>query len=400
MVLTHPTRARLGTILLFLATQGATQRPGDPTAVLTQIEGQVTLSSAGRAEFRSARRAAERQIIRLGEVVHVPTGAQVTLICSTETLVRLTGPRDWALDATACGRGLPLPECSYRNLASHAGRIVPKNGALLLEFETRNADVGLDPVLLSPRNATTESYPRLVWTQVPAALEYEIRVRGPIDTSIRLAADAVHCGRGSGAWRDLDVCSWLPSQKWPALERGKPILLSFGSRQSLAAPFSQIREVYRIHVLPESEQRRLQEHLHQFAKLPFDKASHLLLTAAAFAQVGLYADAISAYDEALQVQEVPEARVTLGDLFLNIGLTALAVREYRQVLADSPHSAARAAAEIGLGQVAYSSKLFADARAHFERARELYTSLGLPSEAETAREAAASLQADSGKELL
>src|SRR5258706_8977965 len=116
MALIDPRRARIGTILFLLASQSAAQKPANLTAVLTQIEGQVTLSSESRAEFRSVRRAAPRQIIRRGEVVHVPASAQVTLICSTEMLVSLTGPRDWALDATACGRGLPLPESSYRNL--------------------------------------------------------------------------------------------------------------------------------------------------------------------------------------------------------------------------------------------------------------------------------------------
>lgn len=397
MALIGPRRTRIGTILFLLAGQGAAQKPADLTAVLTQIEGQVTLSSESRAAFRPVRRAAQRQIIRRGEIVHVPTGAQVTLICSTETLVSLTGARDWVLDATACGRGLPLPESSYQNLASYAGRILPKNGALLLELETRNVEVGLGPILLSPRDtAVMDAYPRLVWTQVPNAVEYEIELRGPVGTSIRLAADGLHCGRGSGPWHDLDVCSWAPSGKWPALEPEKPVFLRFGSRQALAASLRQAREIYQIHLLSASGQRRVQENLRQIATLPVDKASRLLLTAGAYAQGGLYADAIAAYDEALQTQKIPEARVTLGDLYLTIGLTALADREYRQILAGAPDPAAQAAAELGLGQVAYFRKRFGDARAHFERARELYVILGLPAEAEDVRAAAARAQPHSG----
>jgi hypothetical protein len=91
-------------------------------------------------------------------------------------------------------------------------------------------------------------------------------------------------------------------------------------------------------------------------------------------------------------------RVTLGDLNLTIGLTALADREYRQVLAGAPAPDAQAAAELGLGQVAYCRKLFGDARAHFERARGLYAKLGLPAEAAAARAAAARVQAHSGKD--
>jgi hypothetical protein len=399
MALIDPGRARIGAILFLLASQGAAQKPADLTAVLTQIEGQVTLSSENRAEFLSVRRAAQRQILRRGEMVHVPTGAQVTLICSTETLVSLTGPRDWALDATACGRGLPLPESSYRNLVSYAGRILPRNGALLLELETRNVEVGPGPILLSPRDtAVLDASPRLVWTRVPDAVEYEIEIRGPVGTSIRLAADGLHCGRGSGPWRDLDVCSWAPSGKWPALKPEKPVFLRFGSRQTLTAPMRQVREVYEIHILSVDDQRSVQERLRRIATLPMDKASRLLLTAGAYVQHELYADAIATYDEALQAQEMPEARVTLGDLYLTLGLTALAEREYREILAGAPDPAAQAAAELGLGQAAYFRKLFGEARAHFERARELYTTLGLPLEAEDARAAAARLQAHSGNE--
>jgi tetratricopeptide (TPR) repeat protein len=391
---------RVGAILFFLlASPGAAQKPADLTAILTRIAGQVTLSSESRAEFHPVRRAAQRQILRRGEVVHVPTGGEVTLICSTETLVSLTGPRDWGLDATACGRGLPLPESSYRNLASYAGRILPRDGALLLELETRNVEVGPGPVLLSPRDtAVLEASPRLVWTQAPDAVEYEIEIRGPVGASIRVAASDLQCGHGSGPWRGLDVCSWTPSGKWPALEPEKPVFLKLGSRQALAAPLRQIREVYKIYLLSVSDQRDTRERLRRIAALSVDDASRLLLTAGAYARHELYADAIATYDEALQAQEIPEARVTLGDLYLTASLPALADREYRQVLAGAADPAARAAAELGLGRVSFIRKLFDDARAHFERARELYTKLGLAAEAEEARAAAVSLQAPTGND--
>ena len=392
MALINARRALLGAVLLLLARQSSAQKPEDLTAILTQVEGQVTLSPVSPKEFRSVNHAAERRIFRRGEAVHLPNGSQVTLICSTEMLVSLTGPRDWVLDMAACGRGLPLPKSSYRNLASYAGRILPRNGALLLELETRNVEMGLGPILLTPRDtAVLKGYPRLVWTRVPDAIEYEIELRGAVEASIRLAASELECGQGSGPWHGLDVCSWTPSGKWPALEPEKPIFLKLGSRQALAAPLRQIREVYKIHLLAAGDQRDVQERLRQIDALPMDKASHLLLAAGLYAQRGLYADAIATYDEALQRQEIPEARVTLGDLHLALGLAALADREYRKVLAGAPDPATQAAAELGLGQVTYLRKHFGEARDHFERARALYASLGLTAEAESARAAAADL---------
>jgi tetratricopeptide (TPR) repeat protein len=155
--------------------------------------------------------------------------------------------------------------------------------------------------------------------------------------------------------------------------------------------------VYEIHLLPVDDQRSVREGLRQIAMLPIDNTSRLLLTAGADAQHGLSADAIATYDEALQAHEVPEARVTLGDLYLSLGLVGFADREYRQVLTGAPEAAAQAAAELGLGQTAFLRKHFGDARAHFERARALYASIGLAAEAEAARAAAAEVQGGGSK---
>jgi hypothetical protein len=390
-------RAGIGALLFLLASQSAAQGPADLTAVLLRIEGQVTLSSDRRAELRSVRHAAQRQVIRHGEIVHVPAGAQLELICSTDTLVSLKGPVDWPLDAPACGRGLALPESSYQNSAPHAGRLLSRKGVLLLEFETRTWGWGLGPVLLSPRNtAVMNPRPSLVWTRVPDAVEYEIALRGPVAASIRVAAGDLRCGRDLAPWHDLEVCSWSPSERWPSLEPEKFVSLRLGDRQTLTAPFRQASEVYELRLLPVNEQNAVQENLREIATLSIDSATRLLLTAGVYVQGGLYSDAITTYDEALRAQEVPEARVTLGDLYLASGLTNLANHEYRRVLAGAPTPPVQAAAELGLGYVAYFRKRFGDARDHFERARATYAALGLSAEAENAR--AAAVRAQSGSD--
>lgn len=390
MAMSHLRRACLGTSLFFLVSQGGAQKPPDLTAVLTRIEGQVTLSAQTRAEFRSVHHAAPRQVLRSGEIVHVPAGARLDLICSTDTLVSLQGPVEWTLGATACGQGRALPESSYRNLAPQAGRLLSKNGSLLLEFETRNWEGDLGPILLSPRNtAVLDPRPTLVWTRVPEAVEYEIELRGPVSLSIRVAAGDLRCGPDLSPWQGLDVCAWTPSDRWSSLEPDSPVFLRLGSRKAPAASLRQNREVSRIHLLPVNEQPALRERLRQIDTLSIDRGTRLLLSAGVYARSGLSSAAAATYDEALKAEEVPEARVTLADLHLANGLTILADREYRRVLENAPGPAVQAAAELGLGFAAYLRKRFDDARAHFERAQEIYATLGLPVEAEKARAAAA-----------
>lgn len=396
MAFINITRASIGTIFLFLASGSTAQKPPGLTAVLIPVEGQVTISLPSKT-LPLVRPARQYQVIRRGEVVHLPAGAKATVLCSTEKRVILKGPRDWTLDETDCEQGAQVPGGSYGYLVAFTGRIVlSTNGFALLENKAREVRPGFGPFLLSPLDtAVTDTRPRLVFTQVPGAREYELELRGAANMSVKLPADDLHCGPGSGPWRGLDVCSWAPSDQWPALEPGKPLFLKLGSRQSMKAPLVTAQEVYKIQLLPGDEQRSVQEDLRQIAALPVDPASRSLLTAGTYAKRGLYADAISNYDEALQVREIPEARVTLGDLYLTVGLTESAEREYRRVLASTPGSAAQAAAELGLGQVFYVRKRFDDARAHFERARDLYAKLGLPAEAEKARAAAESLRAPS-----
>lgn len=392
----RPWRAALGAILrmTLLAGSAAAQKPADLAAVLIRIEGQVTLSSDRPADLRAVRRAAQRQVLRPGETVHLPAGAQATLVCSTDTLVDLQGAREWVLDAAACGRGARLPEGSYRSVAPQAGRLLPRQGVLLLEFETRG-DENRGPVLLSPRNTDVlDPRPLLVWTRVPDVAEYEIEIRGAARALIRVAAGDLSCGPGSGPWQGLDVCSWTPSDRWPSLEPGTPVLLRIGDRRTVAAA----RDSSTIRLLPAGEQSIAREDLRQIDALPLDESSRLLLTAGACARHGLAADAIAAYAEALRDQDLPAARVTLGDLYLDRGLWSLAEREYGQVLAGAPDPAAQAAAELGLGHVAYLRKDFGDAAAHFERARAAYAALGLAAEAEDARAAAASARGQGGKE--
>lgn len=385
-----PRGACIGAILLLFSSPSTAQKRPDLKAILTRLEGQVTLSSQSRSKFRDVRVAAQRQILRPGEAIHVPAHAQVTLACSIDTLVSLTGPADWVLDTAACQRGVPLPEGSYQNLDSHAGRIIPRNGALLLELETRGVEAGFGPILLSPRNtAVLDANPRLIWTRVPDAAEYQIEVRGQARTLIPLAADGLQCGPGSGPWQGLDVCSWAPSGRWPPLEPDRSVSLKFGTRQTLKGPLRQAPGVYEIRLLSADDQRRVQESLRHIATLHLDEPSRLLLTAGVSVQSGLYADAIAAYYEALQAQEIPEARVTLGDLYLTRDLAALADREYLQAQADTSDFAVQAAAELGRGHVAYSQRRFGDAQAHFERASEIYSKLGLSAEAADAREAEA-----------
>jgi tetratricopeptide (TPR) repeat protein len=118
--------------------------------------------------------------------------------------------------------------------------------------------------------------------------------------------------------------------------------------------------------------------------LSLNGEARLLLEADLYAREGLLAEAITAYQKFLLVQDIPEVRVTLGDILLEVGLSRLAANTYREVLDRNSEIAAQAAAEFGLGRVEYNRINLNQAACHFSKARELYTSLSLKKEAATA----------------
>jgi hypothetical protein len=186
--------------------------------------------------------------------------------------------------------------------------------------------------------------------------------------------------------RDLDVCSWDAAGRWPLMPPGAPLLVRIGFRTAPGAPLRQAREPVQLSLLSVEPGVALRAELRRIGELPLDAADRLLLAAGLAAQSGLTADAIEDYERALELAELPAARASLGDLYLSIGLTNLAERQYRKVVPGAAVAdPAAAAAELGLGCVDYLGTRFGEAAAHFERARRLYARLGLAEEQDAAQ---------------
>lgn len=360
------------------------------TAVLTQLQGGVTISEAAlrsRGPDIPPRRAQFLQVVGPGDEIHVSASAGAGFVCSTDRWVELPENQAQRLTEELCRAGKPLPPGTYRRLAPAAGRMVSLKGVNVLEGETRvpwDEAYGV-PHLLSPRSSSVlDGRPRILWAQVQEAIEYEITLTGPAPFDLRLDAEQVSCGE---RWGDIAVCS-LP---FPAKERelppGEISFLDIGARLSLAGPLRKDLESSRIQRLSTKKAEEIRSQLDSLKALPLDPATRQLLEADLYARAGLLADAIPAYLNALTLQDVPEVRVTLGDAYLKIGLLRLSARAYKEVLDGNPSPAVQAASELGLGRVEYIRQNFERAACHFRKARDLYLSLGLKEETALAGQA-------------
>jgi hypothetical protein len=366
-------------------------QPEKLTAVLTQLQGMVTISEAAlrsRGPDIPPRRVQFLQIVGMGDEIHVPAGAGVGFVCSTDRWVELPENQGQRLTEQLCRNGKRLPPGTYRRLAPVAGRMVTLKGAVnVLEGETRvpwDEAYGV-PHLLSPRSSSVlDGRPRILWTQVQEAIEYEITLTGPAPFNLRLDAEQVSCEE---RWGDITICSLL----WPEKEKELPpetiSFLSIGARLSLAGPLREESES-RVQRLSTEKTEEIRSQLESLNALPLDDATRLLLEADLYAREGLLADAIPAYRKALALQALPEIRMTLGDAYLKTGLLRFAALTYKEALDGNPSPVVQAAAELGLGRVEYDRQSFERAACHFRKARDLYLSLGLKEEAALAKRAA------------
>jgi len=352
------------------------------TAVLTQVQGNVTIAEATVTRGTSEpRRAQFLQIVRSGDAVNLPAGAGAGFVCSTDRWVEINGNKNQRLTEDLCRSGKPLPLGTYRKLSPGAGRLRSIKNALVLEGDTRNGDdedFGV-PILLSPRNtAILEARPTILWTPVSEATDYEIDLTGPKPFKIRLDASGVDC---TATWGDATVCKLPYPDKEPDLPPGTISFLTIHARRGIAAPLREEAQPGRLNRLPADKAEEIRLQLERLGNLPLDEQSRQLLAADIYAQEGLFADAVTSYRRALATRDTPEVRVTLGDILLKIGLLRPAARLYQGVLDGNPGTAVTAAAEFGIGSVEYVRRSFEHAECHFRKARDLYAALGLKEEA-------------------
>jgi hypothetical protein len=376
-------------IAIFLA--GAV-RGADLTAVLSEVEGNVTVKeeTPPRQTVRSGpsiRLARFLQVVRVGDEIRVPTGAGAGLVCSNDRWVSLSEGIESRLTKDLCLKGKELPPGTYRKLAPVGGRMPSIAGALVLERKTRapeDEDFGV-PLLLSPRNTSLlDPRPEIVWTPVPGAVEYEIKLVGVFSFRLLLDTSDLPCTRSGEDWGEPAVC-FMP---WPAsapdLPRGETFFLRVGARRGLASPLREGAEPSQIQRLTEEGAEEVQLNLERVRDLPLGCEARHLLEADIYAQAGVLSAAIPAYRKALRLRDTPESWITLGDLYFASGLFRSAARSYQSILDSGLDATAQAAAELGLGRVEYVYNSLETAVKHFSRSRYLYDSVGLKDEAEAA----------------
>lgn len=365
-----------------------------PRAVVVEIDGGATvLEDSGGAGAPAPRRLQALDLVGSGNTVALQAGQRIALLCSTERLVRVDGPARWRLDDGSCGQGRRQPPGTFDGVVPERGRLVRFGDVLALEMTTRDEHRTGVPVLLAPRNtAVLDPAPDLVWTAVPGAVKYRVEVMSlaTLDgKTVEVEPGEAGCGEGLESWPGIEVCS-LP---WSSLASsaeppGGTVSLTVGAQVAMGGPLRSEDHRPRIHWLTAAKRRQLEERraLARGQEDPFLRAT---LEARAVLELELYEEARRRLLEALAVRSVPALRVSLGDLYMEIGLPARAMESYRGAAETATGAAVRGAAEYGLGRASYAMSRYGQAREHFERAADHFGRAGLTPERTAAARSAA-----------
>jgi hypothetical protein len=357
--------------------------------VLTRVKGNVRIRpSAGGAPSPAKR----LQPIRPQGSLVVSGGAEAWVVCSNDRELRIPGdvrPVGGRITDEVCARGRQLPAGSYLSVRPDGGRIKSVGGSLELEGEARGEDDDINtPDIMSPlEGAVDDTRPKIAWVGVPGAVQYELNVNGPEEVSVTYDAAQVRCTTGTGA--QISICE-APFPAGKSLKRGVQYVVSLGARKAITDPFRRAESIS-VTVLSEAQSGSLAAELRAIGSLGEDDVLAHLLRAGVYGKYRLYTEAAGAYQQATAADPLPAAHVTLGDVYRTAGLNQPAFESYQRALSlasSQQDDAARAAAEYGLGMVAYTRKRFADAAAHFRNAETLYVALNLPAETEASRKAA------------
>jgi len=360
-------------VLLLLGLSGAGHCE-ELTAVITQLDGTVTLKGPGVGGFPAAKML---QIIRSGVVLHLAKGGSAGVVCSSDRFVRVQGTPKWQVTFENCAQG---EKTDYDLFAPTGGRFRYAQGLWAFELEARGGDDGdpLAPVVLSPRNTTIRSpRPSIRWLQVPSAVEYQIEWTGRGADAFTLDLDA----------RDVSCRLGICELPWPAerpdLPPGRSFFLSVAARDDILGTWHELDSV-EVRTLAAGVSEAIAKRLRDLEDLGLEGGSLAAARGAVLTQAGLYGEAAESCEEAIAIAPAASLKVTLADVRFTTGLHRLAHSLYREALEDDDPGV-RAAAAFGMGRIEYAQARYHEAALRFRQALDLYGESRLPEEKAAAR---------------
>lgn len=357
----------------------AQQSPPNPP----ELEGVIS-RAVSDVEIRPANGeaipAVVSRVIKEGTTLSLGRSAQVAIICSTGTYVRIVGPAQWTLNRANCSSGKWIPRDAFEivsgtETAMRFGRSFElERGAL----RATRPGPGMIPVVTFPLKRVLSPIRAVRWTSVPNAQKYEVTIVGESGDRISVDAAAVVCTDSLPEYPGLAECSQqLPHALVATPDR--PYYVAVKAAASKAAKFPTVAEGQDFRVPRAATVRLVRNRIAQIERLDVDEFTRAQMVARYFVNDSLYAEALPHLRKALKHSESSGLYLQMGEVYESLGLFEFAGSSFERSvkLAQSANdTAAVATGLLGVGRTQFALGADSTAVARLQEAATLFHSIG------------------------
>lgn len=329
-------------------------------AMIVDIAGEVEIVQ------EKPRRASLYTSLKPGTKIRLKEEAHVSLLCGSGSKTLLEEPGEWVIDDFFCKKGEPLEPSIASLFIAGATKEMSSFGPVL-KMKTRPGSMG-EFAVLSPRDVTASREPDIYWTEVPGATEYKVYVRSDYGSiQKKLKAGAIEKEIFDFGSESLTVNKMV----WPAypLERGSKfrvwIQATFPSE--VKRNIEDMRASVSFLELPQRyDFEYFTDHFHQgqnFRELLILGMRHH----------GLSGEALLSGLSWVASEKTARGLREVGTSFLELAMFSSAEWALNEGLTLKPNTFERAFLELKLGNLTENRGDLDLAKAHYGRARALFS---------------------------
>lgn len=338
------------------------------TALVTGVEGSVQIE-----EGHHTQRIFPMRVLAADQELRIAEEGSLSLICSNDSLLRLKGPRTWSLTQSECSKGRKAIEGTYQSFMSADLQRRTRSADGWLEAPVRRSDEILAPgLIISPRQSALLSL-RPVFRWIPDAKAAEYRIQGRSEQaqgfSFVLHAYSVDCRK---SFADRTVCQApLPAASAP-LAPGAEYQVGVSSKQGRRSPWTRA-ELFTVWTLSEEKRGQVENLVQAIEAMLDDRQERLRMTAALYAEMGVFSEAQQALMQVLSSSPMPDAGDLLAasEMFIESGPLEIAEAYAQKALDLAPNRPLRAEALLALGRVAYEQRHADKAKEYLQQAAQV-----------------------------
>lgn len=261
-------------------------------------------------------------------LINLDPNSQLTLICSNDRVHRLTGPVSFTVGAVGCIKGEAIPAGGAHLLAK---KVICKKvkGSIKCGIVYRDdiEEMGFVPFLIYPRSPILLTPPTTIaWMDVNDADFYQVLINDELIEQFDNGDTTRLDCQLHPAIAPRQICTTtFPTDIWAAISVIPKVTVVAYKSDKTNFEASHVFTMMSI-----TTTKLVKEGLEQIQTLQLDTRSENLVLAGLYTELGLWDEAIQAYETLLALSPSARIYVAAGDLYQQMGRTPFAIYAYTQ----------------------------------------------------------------------